>query len=158
MLNEIIVVAVSPFNKAGSEADKNGLMNVYLTPIAGKIPNQAMVVSGTVAQKAGLVVGTTLMVMISERASDPVYGRQFNHTVLGPVTPGEILGLRKELGAAIVVDTTTEGANTVENVPTPSLNTSALPNAGQEEELIAEENPAPAQTPKPQQPAGAKIK
>lgn len=135
MLNEIIVVAVSPFNKAGSEADKNGLMNVYLTPIAGKIPNQAMVVSGTVAQKAGLVVGTTLMVMISERASDPVYGRQFNHTVLGPVTPGEILGLRKELGAAIVLDTTSANANAPENVEVPVLNTSSLP-ADQDEETI----------------------
>lgn len=157
MFNEIIAVVVSAFQKPGSEADKNGLQNVYLTPIAGKIPNQAMVVSGTVAQKAGLVVGSTLMVMVTERQSDPVYGRQFSHTVLGEVKPTDILNLRKELGAAVVIDTTTNNANSAENAPAaPSLNTSGLPNGKKEEteELVETEESAPKLV--PQQPAGAK--
>ena len=106
MLNEIVVVVVGKFSKPGSEADKNGMENVYLTPIAGKMPNRAMVVAGTVAERAGLKIGSTLMVLIGERAADPVYGRQFNHTVLGEVKPQEILGLRKELGSALVIDVT----------------------------------------------------
>lgn len=106
MLNEIVVAVVGKFSKPGSEADKNGMENVYLTPIAGKMPNRAMVVAGTVAERAGLKIGSTLMVLIGERAADPVYGRQFNHTVLGEVKPQEILGLRKELGSALVIDVT----------------------------------------------------
>lgn len=111
MFNEIVVVAVSPFQRAGKEADKNGMANVYLKCIAGKTPNQAQVVAGTVAEKAGLTVGKTLLVMIDEGKTDPVYGRQFSHTVLGEVKPNEILGLQRELGKPLVIDTTTGAAN-----------------------------------------------
>lgn len=133
MLNEIVAVVVSPFARKGKEADKNGLTNVYLTAVAGKIPNQAQVISGTVAEKAGLVIGKTLLVMIDEKPAvmyEGVLTRQFNHTVLGEVKPSEILGLRKELGNPLPIDTRTvvdnaegtEGASPVLNV-----NTSTLP-------------------------------
>lgn len=131
MLNEIVVVVVGKFSKPGSEADKNGMENVYLTPIAGKMPNRAMVVAGTVAERAGLKVGSTLMVLIGERAADPVYGRQFNHTVLGEVKPQEILDLRKELGNALVIDVTdgatADAGNILEGNTQPAANTGATP-------------------------------
>ena len=108
MFNEIVVVVVSPFQRVGKEADKNGIANVYLKCIAGKTPNQAQVVAGTVAEKAGLTIGKTLLVMVDERNPDPTYGRQFSHTVLGEVKPNEILGLQKELGKPLVIDTTAD--------------------------------------------------
>ena len=127
MLNEIVVVVVGKFSKPGSEADKNGVENVYLTPVAGKMPNRAMVVAGTVAERAGLKIGSTLMVLIGERAADPVYGRQFNHTVLGEVKSPEILGLRKELGEALIIDVTNGAAGGNNNIfndnPKPEDNT-----------------------------------
>lgn len=128
MLNEIVVVVVSAFQKPGAIADKNGIANVFLTPVAGKLPNQAMVVAGTVAEKAGLNIGSTLLVMITEKAPDETYGRQFGHTVLGPVAPTDILGLRKELGTALVIDTTngSEATDDEAEGATPNLNTASL--------------------------------
>jgi hypothetical protein len=64
-----------------------------------------LVISGTVAQRAGLVIGETVQIMVDERDADPVYGRQFNHTRLGVVDMKEILGLRKELGTPVIVST-----------------------------------------------------
>jgi len=131
MYNEIVAVVVSPF-QGENKTDKNGKDAVWLTPIAGKLPNRAMVVAGTVAERASLVAGTTVLVMINEGTADPVYGRRFNHTVLGPVEVSEIIGLRKELGAPVVVDVTTTENNTAENVilnanaTTPGLNSSNL--------------------------------
>lgn len=151
MLNHLVLIVVSAFAKAGKEADKNGVANVFLTPVAGKIPNQAMVVAGTVAEKAGLTIGSKLLVQITERkgvaldsANPNSLTRQFNHTVIGPVTTGEVITLRKELGEPFVIDTTA----TVENPTgaagiTPSLkvSTSKVPTEanGQEEEEYEEE-------------------
>ena len=139
--NEIVVVVCSAFQKPGSLADKNGIENVFLTVVAGKIPNQAIVVSGTVAEKAGLTIGSTKLVMVNERDEDPVYGRQFSHTVLGDVAPSEILGLRRELGNPVVVDTTgtegnPEGAAGAGSAAKPQLNTntSGLPDGSEEDE------------------------
>jgi ribosomal protein S28E/S33 len=123
MLNELVVVKTSAF-QGEKKADKNGMENIWLTPVAGKIPNQALVISGTVADKAGLQAGQTLLVMINETASDAVYGRQFSHTVLGPVSVGDILPLRKELGAALVLDTKIETEPKEDEKP--SMNTSNL--------------------------------
>lgn len=131
MFNQIGVFVVSPFAKAGSEADKNGIQNVYLKCIAGKVPNKALVVAGTVAQRAGMAVGQTLLIMVDEREPDAVYGRQFNHTVLGEVKPQEILGLRKDLGEPTIVDvnegTTAGTGNILEGNTQPAANTGATP-------------------------------
>ena len=56
-MNELVLVKTNLFKKEGMEADKNGMNNVFLEPIAGKMPNQAMVVAGTVAESNGLVAG-----------------------------------------------------------------------------------------------------
>ncbi len=140
MYNEIVAVVVSPF-QGQNAVDKNGKNAVWLTPIAGKIPNRAMVVAGTVAERASLVSGTTVMVMINEGVADEQYGRRFNHTVLGPVEVSDILHLRKELGTPTIVDVTggTDTTNTLLNQENggngaaaaivPTLATSNLPGA-----------------------------
>lgn len=129
MLNEIVVVVVSAF-QGEKKVDANGKTNVWLTPVAGKIPNQALVVAGTVAEKAGLVEGKTLLVMVNEGAEDPQYGRQFNHTVLGDVKPMDIIGLRRDLGTAAIVVTKEpvngEQSNGNGAPATPVINTSKL--------------------------------
>ena len=142
MFNEIFVAVISAF-QGEKKADKNGVINVWLTPVAGKVPNRAMVVAGTVAAQAGLEIGKTLMIMVTEtQEPDPQYGRRFNHTVLGEVKPSEILGLRKELGAALVIDVTAGAENTsgivnnagaASNVPVLKVpNTSGLPEGSEE--------------------------
>lgn len=133
MFNEVNVVVVSAF-QGEKKTDTHGATNVWLTPVAGKIPNTAMVVAGTVAEKAGLEVGKTLLVMVNEGAErevDGVMRRQFNHTVLGEVKPLEIISLRKttELGPATIVDTApavnAPAANTIPTMATSNLGTAA---------------------------------
>lgn len=129
MLNELIAVVVSAF-QGEQKSDKNGKTNVWLTPVAGKIPSTAMVVAGTVAEQAGLAIGKTLLVMVNEGEEREVDGqklRQFNHTVLGEVKPMEILGLRKELGIADIINTKVLPVNG-EASETPNLSTSNLNN------------------------------
>lgn len=136
MFNEIVAIVVSPF-QGENKTDKNGKNAVWLTPIAGKIPNRAMVVAGTVAERASLIAGTTVLCMIVEGEEDKEYGRRFNHTVLGPVEVGEILNIRKKLGSPIVVDVTggvkANATNGILNTTaaaegaTPILNTTAAP-------------------------------
>lgn len=106
MLNELVLVKVSDFKKEGAEADRHGVLNVYLQPIAGKIPNQAQVIAGTVAESNGLISGNLQLVLVNETAPDEEYGRQFSVTVLdGDIKGTEVLGYRKELGSALVLDT-----------------------------------------------------
>ena len=146
MLNEVVVVVVSAF-QGEQKADRNGKVNVWLTPVAGKIPNQALVVAGSVAEKAGLEIGKTLLVMVNEGVEDPQYGRQFNHTVLGTVAPMEIIGLRRDLGAASIIVTKQpvngDQGNTNGTAATPTMSTSGLG------------NDTPAAGAKTEEPAGA---
>jgi hypothetical protein len=107
MFNELVLVKVSAFRpKNGKHADKNGMQNTYLSPIAGKIPNKAMVQAGTVAVDNGLTIGETALLSVTEGKVSEQYGRQFNVTYLGKPTLMEILTLRRELGNGFVVDVT----------------------------------------------------
>lgn len=104
-LNELVMVAVSAFQKEGSLTDTNGKTNVWLTPVAGKIPNQSMVLAGTVAEKALLTIGGTFLVNVVEGEEDPEYGRQFNVVNLGAVPFTELISVAKQLGKGTVVIT-----------------------------------------------------
>lgn len=131
MFNEIVLVIVSKFTpKEGNHFDKNGKQNVFLQPVAGKIPDTAMVLSGTVAEAAGIEIGKTLLIMVNEKKPDPVYGRQFSHVKLHELDGSNILSSRKELGSPTVVNTGVSqdtGNVLVQNGATPNLNSSALP-------------------------------
>jgi len=54
----VSIVAVAPF--VGGKANKNGKSPLYLNHISGdKIPNDALVVDGTIAESLGLKIGYT---------------------------------------------------------------------------------------------------
>lgn len=123
-MNELVLVKTSLWN-GENKTDKNGALNLYLQPVAGKMPNKAMVVAGTVAASAGLVENTLQLVMVTEREVSTEYGRQFGVTVLDQNVAGrDIIGLRKELGEAIVVDVTAFEAPKASAPAAPSLATS----------------------------------
>ena len=126
MFTEFAVVKVSPY-MGEKKADRHGVQNVWLTPLCGKIPNQAMVVAGTVAAQEGnkLESGKNYLISVTERDPDPVYGRQFNITVVTEVAGTEVFGYVKELGKAVVVATKVADngtANILDN-DTPAANT-----------------------------------
>lgn len=76
MLNELIVVAVTPFSGT-STPDKNGEFPVMLQCVAGKMPNRN-VMSGTVAKRAGIEVGKTYLMQVREQGFDKVFGTDFS--------------------------------------------------------------------------------
>jgi len=111
-MNEVVLVKASDFNREGQQADKNGMQNVFLKPIAGKIPNQAQVVAGTVAVGNGIVSGNLQLVLIDELEPHEEFGRQFSVTVLDADVAGDkVIGYRRDLGAAIVVKTSETDAD-----------------------------------------------
>jgi hypothetical protein len=118
-MNELVLVKVNDFRKEGQEADKNGVQNVFLEPIAGKMPNQSMVIAGTVAEAAGLISGNLQLVLVNEKAPDATYGRQFSVTVLDADVSGkDVVNYRKELGVALVIDTKTPAKPEGSDAPT----------------------------------------
>lgn len=136
MWNEIVVCTVDFFKGKGNVQtfDTNQKPNVILVPLAGKIPNQAQVISGSVAMNSGIlntdgtIASKLRMVHVTERKSDPVYGRQFSVADLGAVEARDLGGLLKDYGKGYVEQTST----VVEPVPnaqgaTPTLNTTAAP-------------------------------
>lgn len=107
MFNEIILASVNSFNQG--TPDKNGKMPVILNVIAGKSPNR-LVLSGTVAESIGLVVGKSFLMQVREVEADAQYGRQFNHQVLSEVTSAlDLIKASKELGTAQVFSIDAEG-------------------------------------------------
>ena len=91
-----------------AKPDKNGKMPVILVAVAGQVPSIGSVLSGTVAERAGLVVGKTHVVTFSEREADATYGRRINVANLGEVGPLEAVKAAKDLGAAEVVQLSSE--------------------------------------------------
>ncbi len=101
MINSMCLVKISEFN---GNPDKNGLFPIFLSLVAGTMPNR-MVLSGTVAEREQLVVGTTCLVHFVERATDSEYGRQFSVSKLGEVSGiMEVLEVSNKLGDANLVN------------------------------------------------------
>lgn len=99
---DFAIVKVDAYN-GEKKADKNGMQNVILTPIGGKIPSKR-VLAGTLADRAGFEIGTVHMISIQELPANE-YGRQFQFTSLGAVAPGlELLKACKECGSPFVID------------------------------------------------------
>lgn len=130
-MNELIVVRADYFKETGNQQtfDTHGKPNIILIPICGKIPNQAMVLAGSVAINGGFLNtdGTfsnqLMLVNVVEKAADETYGRQFNVILLDPnVSPKDLVGLRRELGEGTVVDTKPAATAPAEG-NTPALST-----------------------------------
>jgi hypothetical protein len=71
----MIVASVTNFSGT-STPDKNGAVPVMLQCIAGTMPNRN-VLSGTVAQRAGLEVGRTYLLNVRETGYDVIFGPDF---------------------------------------------------------------------------------
>ena len=108
-MNTIAIVNANAFRKDGRGYDRNGKQNIFLTCIAGKMPNKCMVMSGTVAEQNGIEIGKTYMVAFNEGKTDPQYGRQFSTTKLGEVSVIDTLTAVDRLGEAVIVDVTAAG-------------------------------------------------
>ncbi len=146
MYNEIVVVRVDYFKATGNvqTLDAKGKPNVILLPICGKMPNQAQVLSGSVAMGNGILesdgsIGSSLqMVHVTEGSLDPVYGRQFNVAKLGDVLPTELAGLQASFGKGAVEITKEIGSKTELIKPEAKL-ASSIPAVNITEETPVEE-------------------
>lgn len=107
----LALVTVSTLNATKFNADKNDKMPVILTCLAGKIPNRN-VISGTVAEGAGLEDGKTYLVQVTEREYNseinPVtqkpYGRQFNYLKVATPSMFEIIEAQAKMPKAELFD------------------------------------------------------
>lgn len=88
------VVKVNQFQGSADRpatTDKNGFAPVILSSHNGTLPERSRVISGTVAQRAGLQVGKNYAVKVTETHVDPVYGPQYQIDVVGEVTTLELI-------------------------------------------------------------------
>ena len=82
--------------------DKNGQMPVILTSYNGQLPNNARVISGTVAQRNGWEVGQNYVVSLTLGGVDKQFGEQYQYSTVGLVTPLEIATKINEFGRGVV--------------------------------------------------------
>lgn len=102
MLNTMIVAAITNFSGT-TTPDKNGNTPVMLQCIAGVMPNRN-VLSGTVAQRAGLDVGKTYLVNVRETGFDDLFGPDYTFIKIMELTSGlDIVRAAKELGDARIM-------------------------------------------------------
>ena len=113
-MNTLFVATVSNFNKEGKQFDKNGKRNFWLSPVAGQIPNRAMVLNGTRAADQGVTAGNTYLFSATEGEVDPEHGRQFNVAKVSDISPLEIMDSISKLGEATVVDVSSEAEESTE--------------------------------------------
>ncbi len=103
MINEMIVVSVTPFSGT-SNPDKNGEFPVMLQCIAGKMPNRN-VLSGTVAKRAEIQVGKTYLMMVREQGTDKLFGQDFTFIKIKELETGkDIVESCKDLGPAVILN------------------------------------------------------
>ena len=106
----LAIVAVSTFQGKEAQADVNGLMPIYLTPIAGTIPNRN-VLAGTVAKNSGFEEGKSYLAKFTRLEDDPDYGVQFGWTKVQEITdPLAVINAEASLGAGNIYDAVRSGA------------------------------------------------
>lgn len=100
----LAIVAVSTFQGKDAQPDVNGFNSIYLTPVAGVIPNRN-VLAGTVAKNSGFEEGKSYLAKFVRLEDDPTYGAQFGWTKVSEVTnPMDIIKAEQELGAGNIYD------------------------------------------------------
>lgn len=100
----LAIVAVSTFQGKEAQPDVNGLNSMYLTPVAGTIPNRN-VLAGTVAKNSGFEEGKSYLAKFARLEDDPTYGPQFSWTKVSEVTnPLDIINAESSLGAGNIYD------------------------------------------------------
>lgn len=106
MLNTMFVATVVAFQgttENPASPDKNGKMPVLLDVVAGQCPSKR-VISGTVAERNGMKLGSAYLFSAKETESDDTHGRQFNFSAVKEATLMEIVQSSQLLGPASIID------------------------------------------------------
>lgn len=117
-LNTLFVGTVRSFSGSTENPatpDKNGKMPVILNVVAGTAPN-TRVLSGTVAERAGLHIGKSYLINSTEGQPDAEYGRRFTFDATKEMDAMEIISAVDKLGSAKIVDVL-EHTNADANAP-----------------------------------------
>lgn len=115
-LTTLFLATIKAFNgstERPAEDDKNGLSPVLIDLVAGTCPNKR-VLSGTVAARAGLVVGKAYLMKCEERDADE-YGRQFNFSSIMEVGAMEVLGAIAQFGTPKLIEVTENSPELTKN-------------------------------------------
>jgi len=100
------VASVKMYNGSAekpAKEDKNGEMPVILDVVAGKCPNKR-VLSGTVADRAGMESGKAYLMKAEEIEEDPENGRQFRYISFEDIVFSELLEAMSHFGAPQTID------------------------------------------------------
>lgn len=100
-INTTALVKTSTASATTYQVDKNGLLPTVFTPLAGGIPNKSMFVSGTVAEREGMLSNKMYLVQIVEGNRSDLYGRQFRVSNLGEVSALEFATKKHEFIASL---------------------------------------------------------
>jgi len=109
MLNSKFVATVNTFSgstERPAKQDRNGKDPIILSVISGKAPNRT-VLSGTVAERAGLEVGKTYLIQVRETEANE-YGRQFRFEKIGEPSMLDVLDMEDRLGEPTIIDVSTK--------------------------------------------------
>lgn len=103
MFTSKIVGTITPFSGT-TTADKNGADSVMVQCIAGKMPNRN-VISGTVAQRNGLEVGKTYLLIVREAGVHAIHGPQYDFLKVKELTEGiDIVDTCIAIGDPVIVN------------------------------------------------------
>lgn len=113
-INTTVLVKTSTASATTYSLDKNGLLPIVFTPLAGKLPSKSMFVSGTIAEREGMLPNKMYLIQVVEGNKSDLYGRQFRVSNLGEVTALDFATKNKDfvasLGAASVFNVEEEPA------------------------------------------------
>lgn len=113
-INSTVLVKTSTASATTYSLDKNGLLPIVFTPLAGKLPNKSMFVSGTIAEREGISANKMYLIQVVEAPASANYGRQFRVSNLGEVSALEFATKNREfvnsLGVASVFSVEEEAA------------------------------------------------
>lgn len=119
-INTTVLVKTSTASATTYSLDKNGLLPIVFTPLAGKLPNKSMFVSGTIAEREGMLPNKMYLVQVVEGNKSDLYGRQFRVSNLGEVSAIDFATKNKDFVASLGVASvfTVEEESTSEKIST----------------------------------------
>lgn len=100
------VASVKMYNGSAEKpavVDSGDKMPVILDVVAGKCPNKR-VLSGTVADRAGMESGKAYLMKAEEIEEDPENGRQFRYSTIKELGFSELLEAMSHFGAPQTID------------------------------------------------------
>lgn len=88
-----------------AKSDVNGHLPIQLSVIAGRCPNRALVISGTVAKNLGIESGNTYVLQATYAGTSEKYGDNFNIQKLGQPELYELPKYVEAYGSPQVLET-----------------------------------------------------